>query len=174
MNQQEFSWNQNAVLPTDDVGLGSLAEARSWLASQIQDKGADCPCCGKWARIYGRHLNSAMARGLIWLTQRSGPEREWVDIQQGPSWLLRTKQLPTTRHWGLIEQKINDDSTKRDSGIWRPTLKGVEFVHGRWRIQSPAMIFDTRTIGYGDRSLTIVEALGIKFNYEELMKKGCA
>jgi hypothetical protein len=86
-----------------DVDSLRLTTAQVLLRAGLDD-GTTCLCCGKHAQRYKRGINSTMVRGLIWLVRMSGADREWINVQEvGPAWLLRSKQLPTLRYWGLVE-----------------------------------------------------------------------
>jgi|TARA_R110000823_G_scaffold265778_2_gene385649 hypothetical protein len=139
------------------------------LAGQI----VNCPCCKQRCKIYKRKLNATMARGLLWLVRKSGDDRDWVNIQEGPLWLLRTKELPTTGHWGLVEKRPNKDTTKRTSGIWRPTPQGIAFARGEIEVISHVHLYNNVAydVGHTER-IGIIDALGDKFDYQELMR-GC-
>lgn len=147
--------------------LRSVREARAHLQENL-DTGLHCPCCGKWAKRYRRLLNSTMARGLVWV-YRQGPSGTWVDVQTGPHWLLRSKQLPTTQLWDLVEKMPNDDPARKSSGRYRLTRRGRSFVERRLRVPKHVYEFNGEVVAYGDEYVTIREALTDKFVYEELM-----
>lgn len=111
-----------------------------------------------------------MAAGLCWLVDKSGHSLSWVDvINLAPKWLLRARTLAKLAHWGLIEAKPNDDTTKKSSGIWRPTRAGVEVAAGRQRVKKYVFIYNNVVEGFSSEEITIHEALGDQFNYAELM-----
>jgi len=172
----------------------SLGTAKAWLRKRARDKGAHCPCCRQWVKVYKRALNSQMARWLIWLVRTSeqqmngGAEaarvedpvhpREgvgpWVDIKRSP---VRGGDYAKLIHWGLVEHKPNLDKGKkkdgradtRDSGMWRPTYKGIDFVYRRVVVPSHVYLYDGQKIYEERKMLSIIEALGERFSYEELM-----
>ena len=152
----------------------SVSDARGALRQALlRGQIVECPCCTQRCKIYKRKLNATMARGIIWLVRESGDTREWVNIQEGPPWLLRTKELPTTAHWGLVEKAPNTDKTKRTSGIWRPTEKGVQFARGEITVLSHVHLYNNVAYDVGHtQQVSISEALGDKFDYEELMQGG--
>ena len=152
-----------------NIATTTLQEAGEWLLENVDD-GADCPCCGQLCKVYRRAFNSAMTQGLIWLVQQAGSSPDWVDVPlQAPAWLTRSRELPKTRYWSLIEEKPNADPTKRCSGLWRPTAKGVDFVFSRTRIPSHVYLFDNTVSGFEEKTVAIRDTLGKAFDYSELM-----
>jgi hypothetical protein len=159
------------VLP-EITGGQTLAGAQSALKIGLAD-GTNCPCCGKHAQNYRRSLNSTMARSLIWLVRMSGASREWVEVQEiGPAWLLRSKQLPTLRLWSLVERRPKDpgDTSRRSSGIWRPTNEGIDYAYGRITVPKTVIEYRSQVIGYDEENQAhIRRSLGKKFDYFDLM-----
>lgn len=151
----------------------TLDDAEQWVEDNRED-GAECPCCGQLAKVYKRPLNVTMARGLIWLVREAGPARGWVEVRKvGPTWLLAAGgEFAKLAHWELIEEMPHDtdDTSKRTSGIWRPTLDGVGFVHGRVKAARRVHLFNNEVLNYDSEYITIKQALGKKFDYDELMR----
>jgi hypothetical protein len=149
--------------------MKTLAEARDEVLANLPD-GSTCPCCGKHAQQYRRKFNAAMARGLAWLVQYHETKRDWVDVpNEAPRWLLRTKQLSTCAFWGLIERKPNDDPKKKHGGFWRPTPRGVLFARGRVSIPPHATTYNSKLVELSGDQIYIEDALGVDFDYAELM-----
>jgi len=151
--------------------LRALLDAQLALRAGLAD-GTSCECCGRHAQRYNRSLNSTMARGLIWLVRQAGALRAWVPVQErAPAWLLRSKQLPTLRLWNLVEPKPKDpgDTKKRSSGIWRPTIHGVNFCMGGVTVPKVVTEYQSMVLGYSDKQIHIRRALSDKFDYFELM-----
>jgi hypothetical protein len=74
-------------------------------------------------------------------------------------------------HWQLAELQPNKDDPKRKtSGLWRPTADGVAFVHERIRVPARVYLYDNEPIGFDSEQITIREALGDRFDYQELME----
>jgi len=139
----------------------SLADAQDWLWERI-GQGAQCPCCTQFAKVYRRILHNGMARALIHMYLF----RDENDTFRTTSHII-TKNGDTAklRYWGLI----TDDGGVWKRGRWRVTRLGEDFVRGRTTVHSHVRIYDGKLLGvYGDR-LTIKQALGTKFDYDELM-----
>ena len=149
----------------------TLAQAREHLLVQL-DEGGPCPCCGQFAKRYWRGLNSTMARGLMWLVKASGRDFQWIHVNvDGPSWLTsKGGTLATMAHWGLIEEKPKDEKKEsRTSALWRPTVRGIRFVRNQVLVPSHVLLYNNRVEGCSEGTISIVEALGKKFDYTELM-----
>jgi len=149
--------------------MDTLRHARQQVLANLET-GIECPCCGQMAREYKRKLNSAMARSLIWLVRTSGRDLEWVDVAgEAPKWLHRSRELPKLVHWGFIEQMENTDPSKKNSGVWRPTRDGRQFALNRSRISRYVYLYNNKIRGFSGEMTDIVDSLGDKFNYSELM-----
>ncbi len=162
----------------------ALWEARDRLQAQL-DEGARCPCCEQYARRYRRKVNSAMARWLIALARiHEESEQSWVhvaaiaavvagrsvrralELRAGP---IGTGDYAKTRHWGLAISQPNEDPAKRDSGFWQLTARGSAFVGDRIEVPCYAVIYDNELQRLEGGSVSIRDALGRRFNYQELM-----
>lgn len=139
----------------------SLGDAQEWLWERI-GVGAQCPCCTQFAKVYRRRLHNGMARALIHMYMF----RDEHDTFRITSHII-TKNGDTAklRYWGLI----TDDGGAWKHGRWRVTRLGKDFVLGRTTVHSYVRIYDGKLLGvYGDR-LSVRQALGTKFDYDELM-----
>lgn len=128
--------------------------------------GTNCPCCGQYAKVYKRKLNSAAAIGLIRLYKLGKGYHHVSKLGisgSGGSFAL-------LRHWGLIEAKENEDDGKRCSGLWRITKSGIDFVTDMTFAHEYVILYNNNIIDY-DGEIGIKRALGNKFDYYELM--GC-
>lgn len=155
----------------------TLEEARSLVKANI-DKGIRCPCCTQFAKVYKRKLNSAMARSLIYLSHRVSID-EWVHIPSllgahHNAWIMRSREWPKLCYWGLLESKgdeVREDGSNR-VGIYRLTELGSRFVVGAARVPKYIYLFNNRILASRscNETVNIGEAIGSKFNYEELMR----
>jgi len=127
-----------------------------------------------------------MARWLIWLVRtwdhkfgktrllRTLDNKAWIDIRLSP---VRGGDYAKLLHWALVEHKLdvlekkkkNGAKDTRDSGLWRPTFAGIDFVAGRQQVPSHVYLYDNIKIGEEKMLISIQEALGKKHSYEELM-----
>lgn len=159
----------------------SIAQAKDWLRFRAK-KGCRCPCCKQYVKIYKRALGSQMARWLIWLVRtwdhkfqprmlKRVDNEAWIDIRLSP---VRGGDYAKLLHWGLVQHKIdvlekNGGRDKRDSGLWRPTFKGIDFVNGKVKMPSHVYLYDNMKIGEESALITIEQALGKRHSYKELM-----
>lgn len=137
----------------------------------IEAKGGHCPVCDRWGKIYGRSINKTMAQSLIWLCYAETDSEGWVDIPaKAPRWVVRSNQLPTLKWWGLVERRGNDKNSKiKHSGMWRPTAKGLDFVHHGTRIEQQVFTYNDEVQGYGTTTITLRDCFKDTFDYEETM-----
>lgn len=157
--------------PTDETSLG---DARTWLTGRI-DKGQVCPCCKQFAKVYKRPMTSSMAYGLILLARVDRDEDDgWVHIEN----YFKSLSIPSSIrgditklvNWGLLErfEGEREDGSNR-VGLYRVTYKGVQFVRSEIEVYSHIIIYSNMFQGFSGEPIKIKEALGKKFNYDELM-----
>jgi hypothetical protein len=156
----------------------TLGEARAHVRENWE-KGLRCPCCGQWVQRYAYSLHSGMARVLILVYHA-----DKINLMEGgDGWIHVENYLVDVgvkikgvhgklRHWGLLEQKPNDDPKKHDSGIWRITDKGRQFVEGTILVPKKVLMYNERFLGFDGEDISIRQALGKRFDYTELMNGG--
>ncbi len=147
--------------------MNTIAEAQQWLASRAV-KGARCPCCNQYAKVYRRQINSGMARSLIAMYLH-GPQGQWVHLPTQVG--ARSREEGKLRYWGLVEEQVE---VKRDdggrAGYWRLTDAGRAWVTGQSTVPKFVAVYNNTVLRtYGDE-ISITDALGKKFNYAELMR----
>ncbi|AKF14478.1 hypothetical protein SEA_FLAGSTAFF_41 [Mycobacterium phage FlagStaff] len=149
--------------PKDATPLG---EARDWLRERVDD-GETCPCCGQFAKVYKRRITANIAAVLVRMWRTAG--RDWAYL---PALRSAGQDEVIARHWELIEPMPDverEDGSKR-VGYWRLTDVGEAFVRNQTRIPVHARIYNGRMLGYaGEATTNIVESLGHRFDYSELM-----
>jgi hypothetical protein len=151
---------------------GTLEEAKEWLRKRV-DKGASCPCCTQFAKVYKRKLNSSMARGLLVLLRYATAHPD-EDLHI-PSIFREEKVCSSNdgallRHWGLIQacSGVRSDGSTR-IGFYRLTQLGREFALDRVSVPMYAILYSERLLRLSKEQTSIRDALGNKFNYQELM-----
>lgn len=150
---------------------GLLADARALVFRSLAD-GIHCPCCDQFCKSYTRRINSGMARALIWLVRewRKQESTGWIHIPtRGTRHVLANRELARFAFWGMVEARFNDDKTKKDSGYWRPTERGVLFADGGSTEPAYVVLYDNNVREVAATRIGIREALGHAFNYDELM-----
>lgn len=156
----------------------TLEEAKKLLRANWET-GVDCPCCGQFVKRYRRKLNSGMCVFLIELYRRSMRDQE---LPEWPPWiqattvdaLLFNRDYSKLKYWGLIEPKPTNREEglpdKSSAGLWRITKLGIEFVRRHVKVKKYVFLYNQRYFGQDGEEVDIVESLGSKFNYVELMQ----
>ena len=154
-------------LPDDTL----LGDARQALREEVE-KGAICPCCTQLAKVYRRHMTSVTGRAMICMWRESGTG--WVHVPT-----LMKEQLPGIAHqggyatlahyWGLIEEAGEKREDGGRAGWWRLTTKGAQFVQNEITVHQYTRTYDSRVLSELGEMVTIVNVLGKKFDYNELM-----
>jgi hypothetical protein len=123
--------------------------------------------------MYERKLTATMAVGLIAIYRYNQQfPGEWVHIptlfQQRR--IVRSNDGALLRQWGLIERMPGeraDGSTR--VGYYRMLPRGVDWVEGRIMIPALGLYWDQRFWGTSGIDITIKDALGESFQFDELM-----
>jgi hypothetical protein len=148
--------------------LNTIKEAHEYLNTHVA-KGVKCPCCGQFVKLYKRRIVSSAALGLIKLVRMWQTNPDWyhvIDLDVTSS----GGEFARLRRFGLIVQKQNTDKTKTNSGYWKPTEKGINFVFKKIKVPKYFLMFNGTGFGFSEEEIDIQQALGKKFNYQELMK----
>ena len=155
----------------------TLGEAKKFLHDNW-DVGAVCPCCTQMVKLYHRPITSSMAYALILLykyVEASDGIIEYIHMNNYLNSLdipfpVKSGDNAKLRYWGLIEEKveIRKDGSKR-AGYWRVTELGKQFARGEIGVQQYARVFSSKCYGLAGEHIGIRDALGKKFNYNELM-----
>lgn len=155
----------------------TLKEAKDLLKNEWSD-GVECPCCTQFVKLYKRKITSSMAYALILIYRyfKNHPEKEYVHMNdylnsiEGLPFAIKSGDNAKLRYWGLMEEKpeVRDDGSTR-AGYWKITELGKQFVEGDTAVQSHAKVFNSKSYGLEGELITIQDALGNKFNYDELM-----
>lgn len=156
-------------------GTDTLAEARARLFEPERfAEGSACPCCGQLVRLYRRKLNSGMAALLVWLN-RVAPDGGYVDVQaRAPRRVIRAKDYCLLIHWGLIEPAPNLGGGRQGTGCWRITAAGRAFASGVTTVPSHALVFNGECRGLDGQRISIRQALGSHFDFDELIRGNVA
>jgi hypothetical protein len=162
----------------------SLEDAKKWLRERF-GKGATCPCCNQFVKLYRRPFNYSMAVVLLLMERyyrRVGVSaEEWLHV---PSYIteavayhprgavaIRGGDWAKMKYWGLIEEKpeVRDDGSPR-AGYWRMTPLGRQFATRAAKVASHVYIYNGEPMQKtADEQITIDDALGTHFNYADLM-----
>lgn len=144
-------------------------------AAAKQPGGTTCPVCRKHMQVYNRKFNAGMARSLIHMHNANlSYPGYWLEVG---NYCAKVHDFISGEHaklvwWGLAEKKPQPKIVKsgaKSEGRYRITEKGIFFVNNRLRIPSHAHEYMSEVLGWSATEINIREALGKKFNYEELM-----
>jgi hypothetical protein len=137
----------------------------------IHDAGGVCPVCDRFGIVYRIGLNATMAKSLIWLSKAKSPDG-WIDVPTtAPKFVLRSNQLPTTKHWGLVERRPNDNPKIRHSGMWRITDKGRLFVNKQLRVPKKVYIYNDVVEAWSPEDVNVEECFAEHFDYQDAMRR---
>jgi hypothetical protein len=159
-----------------DPNTATLVEAKQWLRARFEE-GEHCPCCNQHVKLYKRKLNSFMALSLIRMYRyfEENPTVPWVHIKD-----LSLKvaagggELAKLKFWNVIIDKegLRDDGSDR-VGFYRITELGRQFVQGGCKVPKYQYLYNQKIVRSPDGpNISIQDALGDKFNYDQLMAGG--
>jgi len=156
------------VLPAPRPGMTHTDSVRQVMMC-LEGDGGECPVCGQTIKVYRRKLNANMARFLIRLVRKFKETQDWVkytDIRtdgEGRDYSYITK-------WGLaITAPAVRSADTKDSGLWKPTEKGIQFAQNLVKVPSHVYLYDNKVIGWEQSPCDIQSALGRKWSWKELM-----
>ncbi len=154
-----------------------------WYPKKIQTVVQRCGECGRPNNVYTRKLSSTMAKNLIrlyHLGQTADGVNEHYDYDKAKLYFhvrqfdreAARGEFGVLQMWGLVEEKANEDSTKKTSGMWRLTPEGEKFVTLASKIPKYVIIkWGSEHLGFSGPLVSIRECVeyGNRFNYAELM-----
>lgn len=155
---------------SDDMTLG---EARDALRALLMPEGVytnkrhPCPCCKREVQIYKRNIHAGMARGLI-AAYRHGAAADYVHAPELVDDYQNT-DFARLRLWALVGALAGRRDDGGPPGFYRLTELGVSFVKGEMTVPKYVLVYAGRVLGRSEKQISIYDALGTKFNYDELM-----
>lgn len=142
----------------------TLDQAKTWLRSRL-DHGDSCPLCGQHAKMYRRKINAGMATSLISM-HRIAPTGGWVHVHAIGA---RSREEGKLAYWGLVEEQNGVGIHGGRAGYWRVTDAGRAFLKGT-KVPKYAKVYNGKCYGHEGDLVSIRDALGTKFNYDDLMR----
>lgn len=149
----------------------TLAQAKAAHTAGLHD-GIECALCGRFDKIYKRKLNSGMTRILIILYKEDKKKPlGWVHVLDRIYDEIRNGDYGKLVDWGLAAKREGaKDDENPDNGYYRITAKGQMFCQGKIKVPKYLYFYHDRLWPVEDNEeTTIQEALGAKFNWNELM-----
>lgn len=147
----------------------TLAEARKFVRDS-REFGAECPCCGQIAKIYKRSPYRRIVVALMRLYWLNRQKEGWyyIDSIYGAG-DKKGGDFAKLRFWGLVVLKSQSIGDKRTSGLWHITVRGIEFVERKLRIQPNALIYNNECFGFSGEPQLIDHFLGQGFSYARIL-----
>lgn len=142
----------------------TIAAGKAWLRTRLDD-GEQCPLCNQMAKMYKRKINATMARTLIRLHRVAGS-----DYAHAPSLPGDNHEISQLAWWGLVEEDGQPRPDGGRGGHWRVSDKGRAFIFQGLKVPKYAKIYDHKLYGLTGDPVTIQDALGSKFDLQELMR----
>ena len=149
-----------------------VTEMRKQTMIQARDgKGAHCPCCDQFVKVYRRSINRTMARQLIFSSNEFGDE--WFHARDVVLGQASAGDYSKLRFWGLIEKKPHEEgyNGKKSSGYWRVTPNGHKFARFELTLPQYALVYNNNVLEFEGDQVNIVECLGDRFDYNKLMER---
>lgn len=143
--------------------MNTIEEARKFIISNMED-GVRCPCCNNYCKLYKRAIHTEVAVFLIKLVRSFSITQDWVHIRD----IVKSNTKASTDgsylpHWGLVIVK------DKRLGYYKPTEKGIQFVHKKITVPKYVYLYRNKIIEFSTQRITISQALGTKFSYQDLM-----
>lgn len=147
-----------------------LGVVRDQLARDAAEPhGTTCPACTRHVQVYRRKLNTGMARSLIAMHRAHQRTRHHY-IHLPTELPARSREEGKLRWWGLVVEADTERDDGGRSGWWRLTHRGRRFVLGEIRVLSHAVVYLNQVERLEGDPISIVDALGSRFDYRELME----
>lgn len=140
------------------------------LFTQNKRIGYTCECCRQFVKVYSRHFNSNMAIALLMLYKHRDKGFVHLENLMTENGIKRCGDASYLRHYLLIEPKKEhrEDGSNRN-GYYRITGLGILFCELKTTVQEIFLTFNNKCEGFEGEEITIIDALGTKFDYQNLM-----
>jgi len=69
----------------------------------------------------------------------------------------------------LEKKKENREDGSNRNGYYKITGRGIAFIIGEFTVKESVLIYNNTVEGFEGKEITIKDALGVRFNYDELM-----
>jgi len=143
-------------------------------AAAINGAEEKCPVCNRLMKVYKRNIHAEM---IIWLIELCKLTEE-----VGSDWHTTVEIIKCSQHlkaggtngtllvhWGLIEKIPEENRAGGPAGRYRITEKGFDFLYRKGTVPERVHFFCDKVIGYSEEHVSVKQALGKRFNYQELM-----
>ncbi len=147
-------------------------EKHKKLVREKSHAGTHCPVCDRHVKVYKRAFNSNMATFLKSLIINSLKDT----MTGGDGFIHHSDCLYTGRdytciqYWNLAHTYADEQGNKKMSGLWKPTDDAMQFFKGEIIIPKYVFTLNGSVIKKSDENISFEQALGVPFNYKELMQ----
>lgn len=161
----------------DGPNTATLDEVKNWLSTHMED-GAICAACERVVKVYKRKITSSMAHVLILLAKHYKTNSDWIHV---PSFINAAGLPPEVSAavrgdwakltlWGLLIEKpmTREDGSNR-AGYYKVTPEGISFSENKVFMPRHVFIYNRQNVGFSKEHVRIVDVLGDRFNYNELI-----
>ncbi len=164
--------NKDPMFYNADGSERTVRQAQEQFRAELRE-GTVCPCCDRYGKIHRRKLNSGIARVLIGLYRLDRMAAgEWIHVPTRIDYRSGGSDYGILEFWGLIERRgdVKEDGNP-SSGYYRITPAGIAFAKREVKVVRHLSFYNDAIVEDDEKSedVDIREALGDKFNYEELM-----
>lgn len=136
----------------------------------VCENGTYCTHCGRWAQKYRKVLGEPVAKFLIKLyVAQQHHDRYYTTRELYPGDNKASTEGVIARFWGLIDVADTHNSGNAPVGSYHLTDLGRRFVMGVEHVKSHAYTYNSEFLGLDGHLISIRDALGKKFNYDDLM-----
>lgn len=142
----------------------TMREVRILMRQYIRD-GIPCPLCLQFAKVYKRTINSGMAVSLLTMWKAATTDWQHVPTTVGG----KSREEGKLAYWGLVQPKLNEHR-EHERGWWRVTPAGVAWLAGRSTLPRYAMVYNGDVLSLKGANVSLRQALGNRFSYDELMQ----
>lgn len=148
---------------------------------EIMAKGCTCPVCNQNVKLQKYSISAETAKCLLTLYKlnKKYPEKKWFHVAKDIKISITVSgSFAKMRYWGLIEQQEKSENVthKKTSGMWCITDKGIDFVLMKIKISKFIKTYNQKFYGFAevksekDKDVSISDTLSTKFNYQDLLK----
>lgn len=151
-----------------------LADIRAEFFHAIAGAGMYCRGCNKWGKVNSVSLTGPLVATLAFLYRRTVPRGEFVHVpSSGRRVELNKNNVGKLALWSFAETARNGDETKKSSGMWRITERGVQFFRGGLRVYWKAWTYNDAVVAFDASKLVDVVDASVrgqkKFDYAAAM-----
>ncbi len=131
-----------------------------------------CTCGECEVNTYIRKANSNMALALLCIYRYAPDKYVKVEDLLLSHGYKRCGDFSYLTHYGLIQKMLGkrEDGSNRN-GFYKITGRGIAFCENSLTIPEKFIIRENKHLGFDGKEVNIKDLLGVKFNYNDLLKK---